>query len=164
MWPLGWGHFWPQGYILNKLGRSPLMLHTTYQGSRTYGFRQEDFFNVFPNINLCTTYDPVGEAIFGPRDIIWTNLLKIYWFMLHTKYQGSTPCGFRQEDFFNVFPNINLCTTYDPVGGAIFGPRDIIWTNLLKIYWFMLHTKYQGFRPCGFRQEDYSWFSPYKPM
>ena len=23
--------------------------------------------------------------------------------MLHTKYQGSKPYGFRQEDFFNVF-------------------------------------------------------------
>ena len=24
--------------------------------------------------------------------------------MLRTKYQGSRPCGFRQEDFFHVFP------------------------------------------------------------
>ena len=24
--------------------------------------------------------------------------------MLHTKYEGSRPCGFRQEDFFMVFP------------------------------------------------------------
>ena len=24
--------------------------------------------------------------------------------MLHTKHQGSRPCGFRQEDFFNAFP------------------------------------------------------------
>ena len=24
MWPPGWGHFWPQGYTLNKLGRGPL--------------------------------------------------------------------------------------------------------------------------------------------
>ena len=23
--------------------------------------------------------------------------------MLHTKYQGSMPCGFRQEDFFFMF-------------------------------------------------------------
>ena len=25
----------------------------------------------------------------------------------------------------------------------------------------MLHTKYQGFRPCGFRQEDFFRFSLY---
>ena len=24
--------------------------------------------------------------------------------MLHTKYQGFRPCGFRQEDFFSHFP------------------------------------------------------------
>ena len=24
--------------------------------------------------------------------------------ILHTKYQGYRPCGFRQEDFFNVAP------------------------------------------------------------
>ena len=28
----------------------------------------------------------------------------------------------------------------------------------------MLHTKYQGSRPCGFRQEDFFTFSLYKPM
>ena len=24
--------------------------------------------------------------------------------MLHTKYQGTRPCGFRQVDFFHIFP------------------------------------------------------------
>ena len=24
--------------------------------------------------------------------------------MLHTKYQGSRPCGFRHEVFFHIFP------------------------------------------------------------
>ena len=28
----------------------------------------------------------------------------------------------------------------------------------------MLHTKYKGSWPCGFRQEDFFMFSPYKPM
>ena len=28
----------------------------------------------------------------------------------------------------------------------------------------MLHTKYQGFRPCGLRQENCFMFSLYKPM
>ena len=43
--------------------------------------------------------------------------------MLHTKYQGSKPYGFRQEDFFHVFPYIGLSKTCDPWGGAIFGPQ-----------------------------------------
>ena len=36
------GQFWPQGDNMSKLGRYPL--HTKYQGSRPYSFRQEDFF------------------------------------------------------------------------------------------------------------------------
>ena len=40
----GRGHFWPKGHNLNKLGRGPRGdLHTKYQGSGPYGFRQEDF-------------------------------------------------------------------------------------------------------------------------
>ena len=38
--------------------------------------------------------------------------------MLHTKYQGSRPYGFRQEDFFHVFPYIGLCKTSDHRGGG----------------------------------------------
>ena len=41
--------------------------------------------------------------------------------MLHTKYQGSRPWGFRQ-DFF-TFPSISLCKTLDLRGGAIFWPQ-----------------------------------------
>ena len=39
--------------------------------------------------------------------------------MLHAKYQGSRPCGFRQE-FFRIFPlqaYINMLTI--PLGGTI---------------------------------------------
>ena len=79
--------------------------------------------------------------------------------MLHTKYQGSRPYGFRKEDFFNVFPNISLCKTCDPWGGAFFGPNGIIRTNLVEVLWVMLHTKYQGSRPYGFRK-DFSMFFP----
>ena len=46
------------------------MLHTIYQGSRPYGFRQEDFSMFFPYISLCVTCDPFGGAIFGPSGII----------------------------------------------------------------------------------------------
>ena len=46
--------------------------------------------------------------------------------MVHTKYQGPRPCGFRQEDFFHVSPYIGLCKVCDPRGGVNFGPRGII--------------------------------------
>ena len=81
--------------------------------------------------------------------------------MLHTKYQGSRPYGFRQEDFFMFLP-ISLCKACDHRGGVIFQPRGLILTNLVVVYQIMLHTKYQCSRPCGFRQEDFFMFLPYK--
>ena len=55
----------------------------------------------------------------------------------------------------------------DTWGKAIFGPRGIILTNLVEmveVHYMMLHTKYQGSKPCGFRQEDFFMFSLYRPM
>ena len=46
--------------------------------------------------------------------------------MLHTKYQGSRPCGFRQEDFFMFLPILVYVKHVTPGGIAIFGPRAII--------------------------------------
>ena len=43
-----------------------MMLHTKYQGSRRYGFRQEDFFKVFHYISLCKECDPETGA-FWPQ-------------------------------------------------------------------------------------------------
>ena len=39
--------------------------------------------------------------------------------MLQTKYQGSGPCGFTQEDFFHISPYtcISLCKTRVPGAG-----------------------------------------------
>ena len=50
--------------------------------------------------------------------------------MLCTKYQGSRPYGFRQEDFFHVFPNISLCKTCGHPGWVIFGTKGIILNKL----------------------------------
>ena len=41
-------------------------------------------------------------------------LVEVYWLMLHTKYEGSRPCGFR-EDLLIFSPYIiSLCKTFDP--------------------------------------------------
>ena len=58
--------------------------------------------------------------------------------MLHTKYQGSMPCGFRHEDF-SMFLNISLCKTCDPQRVPIFAPRHNLnkrstrWCYILSI-------------------------------
>ena len=79
------------------------MLHTKYQDSRPYGFRQEDF-SCFYYVSQCKSCDPQGGAIFDPRGIIRTNLVEVHQVMLSNKYQDSTPYGFRQEDFFHGDP------------------------------------------------------------
>ena len=81
--------------------------------------------------------------------------------MLHTKYQGSRPCGFRQKRFFHVSPYISLCKACDPLGRRHFWPQGHNLNNLFMVHKVMLHTKYQSSRAYGFRQEDYFYVSPY---
>ena len=52
--------------------------------------------------------------------------------MLHTKYQGFTPCGFWQEEFLR-FSYITFCKTDQPPNEAFY-PRGIIWTILEEDY------------------------------
>ena len=42
--------------------------------------------------------------------------------MLHTKYQGSRPCGFRQEDFFMLLPIKAYVKPLIPEAGPFFIP------------------------------------------
>ena len=48
-----------------------------------------------------------------------------YYTLLHTKYESSGPCGYREEDFY-VFPIVSLWELLTPRGGAIFDPRGMI--------------------------------------
>ena len=43
---------------------------------------------------------------------------------IHTKYQGSRPCGFNKEDFF-MFSYLAYVKHVTPRGRPIFGPRGI---------------------------------------
>ena len=75
----GWGHFWLQGHNLNKLGRGPLG-DATYQIPWLEGlwFQTRRFFSCFPNISQCKICDPRGGAIFCPRGIVKTSLVKVH--------------------------------------------------------------------------------------
>ena len=55
------------------------------------------------------------------------------------------------------FPIISLWQIMTPPGRGQCGPQDHDWQA-----W--LHTKYIGFRPCGFREDFFFIFSQYKPM
>ena len=42
--------------------------------------------------------------------------------MLHTKFQGSGPCGFRQEDFFMFHPISVYVKHVTPGAGSFLAP------------------------------------------
>ena len=71
---LGWGHLCPQGYYLNKLGRSPLG-DATYQISRHYALWFQTRFFTFPCLSPSKIFDRGGGGgggggvIFGARGI-----------------------------------------------------------------------------------------------
>ena len=49
--------------------------------------------------------------------VIHTNIKVLY-----TKYQGSRPCGFRQVDFFHIFPIQAYVKHVTPGAGPFFAP------------------------------------------
>ena len=63
--------------------------------------------------------DPQGGAIFVPRGMIGRIYKKDHYTLLHTKYEGSGPCGFVEEDFFYVLP-------MTPQSGACMNPRGTV--------------------------------------
>ena len=81
---------------MNKLRSRPLG-DTTYQISKLLALwcKRRRFFKVFLSNSMLNR----GGAIFGPGVIIFTNLVEDHKVMLHTKYERSRLCGFREEDF-----------------------------------------------------------------
>ena len=43
-----------------------------------------------------------------PRGMVGRIYKEDQYTLLHTKYKSSGPCGFGEEDFFYVFPIVNL--------------------------------------------------------
>ena len=43
--------------------------------------------------------------------------------LLHTKYEGSRPCGFRQEDFLMFLPILVYVKHVTPAAVSFFGPK-----------------------------------------
>ena len=96
--------------------------------------------------------DPQGGASFDPQDIISINLIEVHKDIFNTKYQSSTPSSLRKEKFWN---RSSLVPTCDPWGRASFGPRVIIWINLVEVQKEVLHTTYQSSKPSSFREKEF---------
>ena len=57
---------------------------------------EKKIFYVFPN-------DPRGGANMDPRGTVGRIYKEDHYTLLHTKYESSGPCGFREEDFLKFF-------------------------------------------------------------
>ena len=58
--------------------------------------------------------DTRGDASLDPRGLIGRMYVGDHLTLLHTKYVSCGPHGFREEDFFKVFPIISLWELMTP--------------------------------------------------
>ena len=122
--PQGWACMNPRGMVgrIYKEDHYTLLL-TKYESSGPCGFGEEDFFYVFPIVSLWELMTPRGGAIFDPRGMVGRIYKKDHYILLHTKYEGSGPCGFGEEDFFMFCP-------ITPPGRGLYGPQGHGWQDL----------------------------------
>ena len=118
------------------------LLHTKYESSGPCGFGEEDFL-CFPYCKSMGANDPWGRAIFDPRGMVGRIYKEDHYTLLHTKYEKSGSCGFREEDFFFMFFPLR------PWGGTCMDPRGTVGRNYKEDHYTLLHTKYESFGPCG---------------
>ena len=69
-------------------------------------------------------------ANLDPMGVIGRIYVEYHLTLLHTKYTRFMPCGFREEDFFIVFPIISLWQIITPPGHGQFGPQGPDWQEL----------------------------------
>ena len=114
------------------------MVHTTYESSGSYGFREEDF--LWP---------------------VWTPGARLAGFIKRTTKlcykQNMKALGLvvSEEKIFYVLPMIP-----PPRAGAHMDPRGTAGKIYKEDQYTLLHTKYESFRPCGFEEEDFYKFFP----
>ena len=65
---------------------------------------EKKIFLCFSHCKSMGANDPRGGAIFDPRGVIGRIYKEDHYTLLHTKYEGSGPCGFGEEDFSSPEP------------------------------------------------------------
>ena len=128
------------------------LLHTKHGSSRSCGFK-EDFFSCLSHCKSMGANGPQGGAISDPRGILGRIYVKLHKTLLHTKYRSFGCCGFREEDFFHVFPIISLWQIMMPRDRACMDPSGPVSRTYKEDHYTLLHTKYESSGPCGFGEE-----------
>ena len=65
---------------------------------------------------------PPGRGLYEPRGTVGRIDKEDHYTLLLTKYESSGPCGFREEDFFYVFPIVSLGELMTPGAGPFLTP------------------------------------------
>ena len=89
----------------------------------------------------------------NPRGTVVRIYKEEHFTLLQTKYESSGPCGFGEEDFFNVFP-------MTPPGRGRVDHSGTVGRIYKEEYHILLQTKYERSWPCGFGEEDFFMFYP----
>ena len=118
---------------------------------------EKKIFLCFSHCKSMGANDPRGGAIFDPRGMIGRIYKKDLYTLLHTKYEGSGPCGFG-EDFFLFFAPSR------PRGWACLDPRGMVGRIYKEDHYTLLQTKYESSGTCGFGEEDFLCISHCKSM
>ena len=74
------------------------LLHTKYQSSGSYGFREENFLSI-SHYKSMGANEPPGVANLDTRGMVGRIYVGDHLSLLHTKYLSSGPYGFNEEDF-----------------------------------------------------------------
>ena len=119
------------------------LLHTTYESSGPYGFREEDFFKSF-------SHDTPGA---GP---VWTPGAQLAGFLK----RNTIYCYKQNMKALSLVVSekkIFFCFTHDPSpqGGACMNPRGTVGRIYKEDHYTLLLTKYEGSGLCGFGEEDF---------
>ena len=131
---LGAGPFWPQGHNLNKFGSVVV-----------------DFlFIVTPIVGVCNcsmfccmllyVHSSIAIILMGKRELVALLNLSTWCLVMVERLFLAVPWGCLRFVIV-VFPDHSH---------LLF---------LVEVHWMMIHTKYLGSRPYGFRQEDFFMFS-----
>ena len=105
--------------------------------------------------------DPQGGAIFDHGGMVGRIYKEDHYTLLHTKYENSGPCGFRED--FLCFSHFKCIGANDPRGGAIFYPRGMVGRIYIEDDYTLLHTEYESSGPCNFGDEDFFYVFPMTP-
>ena len=121
------------------------------------GVRFAGFYEEDHYTLLHTKYESSGPCGFREDDF-YGFYEEDHYTLLNTKYESSGPCGFREDDFY-VFPIVSLWKLMTP-GRGHFIPHKHGW----QTHYTFLHTKYESSGPFGFGEDFFFLcFFPMKP-